>query len=718
MRPSQQFKSLMEQVRNQDSRADLEKLQRAYALCEKTCDGQPDSSGLSRAVEVATILSRFKPDVATLIVGMLINGVEQQQFDLENLRQSFGSEVGELLSCLSGIRKLVFSVEQQSQAENFRKMLLSMAGDIRVILVQLADRLYNLRILDRRTEQEQRRYAGETLVIYAPLANRLGVSWLKCEMEDLCLRYTQPEVYFDLRERVDRNEKERAGYIEQVKRLLLEKIGRHGIKGVCYGRYKHLYSIHRKMVRQQVGFDEVYDIIAFRLIVQTVPECYAVLGVIHAAWKPVSGRFKDFIAMPKPNMYQSLHTTVIGPYGERMEVQIRTEEMHRVAEEGIAAHWRYKEQQAEQPDSAEETQAAAAMQAGSASVDSRNELGLLEALDDDLFSDEVYVFTPKGTVKAFPRGATPVDFAYSVHTDVGNTCTGARVNGKLVPLKTELNSGDIVEVITSSTQQPSKDWLKFVKTSRAAGKIRQWVKAQQREKSLVLGRELLEKRLRKYGMSLKRVLQSDEMALAMEELGYHNSEDLLAAIGYGKLSLGQLTGRLVPEERLKPEVPEKKSSVAQVIDKIRKKPSSAIKIQGIDDIAVRYARCCNPLPGDSVVGFITRGRGITVHAAECPGVLQSDPERRVEVEWDLKKKSSHLVRVRVSCLDKKGILATVSGAVSNCEANIISANVHTSGDGRAQIVFTLDLQDRAHLDRVVKALQKIKEVSTVERLPN
>ncbi len=706
----------MEQVRKQDSSADLKGLERAYSLCEKTSDGQSDVAGLSRAVEVASILSRFKPDVATLVAGMLIGGVEQQRLDPEALRKSFGRQVGELLDCLSGIRKLVFSADQESQAENFRKMLLSMAGDIRVILVQLADRLYNLRILDRRTEQEQRLYAAETLAIYAPLANRLGVSWLKCEMEDLCLRYTQPEAYFDLRDRVDRNEKERAGYIEQVKRLLLEKIGRHGIKGVCYGRYKHLYSIHRKMIRQQVGFDEVYDLIAFRLIVQTVPECYAVLGVIHAAWKPVSGRFKDFIAMPKPNMYQSLHTTVIGPYGERMEVQIRTEEMHRVAEEGIAAHWRYKEQQAGHLEAVEETPSVMARQAEAASAEPRNELCLLEALDDDLFSDEVYVFTPKGSVKAFPRGATPVDFAYSVHTDVGNTCTGARVNGKLVPLKTELNSGDIVEVITSSTQQPSKDWLKFVKTSRAASKIRQWVKAQQHEKSLVLGRELLEKRLRKYDMSLKRALQSDEMVLAMEELGYHNSEDLLAAIGYGKLSLGQVVGRVIPEERLKPEVPKKNSPVGQVIDRIRKKPSSAIQIQGIDDVMVRYARCCNPLPGDPVVGFITRGRGITVHAAECPGVLQSDPERQVEVEWDLKKKSSHLVRVRVSCLDQKGILATVSGAVSNCEVNIISANVHTSKDGRAQIDFTLDLQDRAHLNRVIKSLQQIKEVSAVERL--
>lgn len=720
MRPSQQFKNTIQQLHHYHPATEIDRLRQAYALCVKVYRGRHRASGetcLSHAVEVASILSRFKPDVATLVAGMLIDIVDQQLVDVSTLRQEFGTEVGELVESLASLRKLVFSAGEERQAENFRKMLLSMARDIRIILVQLADRLHNLRTMEKVAEEEQRRYAKETLAIYAPLANRLGVSWLKCEMEDLSLRYAMPDIYFDLRDKVARNEKDRSGYIDQVKRLLLEKIGRQGIKGVCYGRYKHLYSIHRKMVRQQVSFDEVYDLIAFRLIVQTIPECYTVLGVIHAAWKPVPGRFKDFIAMPKPNMYQSLHTTVIGPFGERMEVQIRTEEMHRIAEEGIAAHWRYKEQQAGQVSAAEvEKQVGSLQRIPDIKQAGSDELGLLEALNDDLFSDEVYVFTPKGTVKAFPRGATPIDFAYSVHTDVGNHCSGARVNGKLVPLKTELHSGDIVEVITATSQQPSKDWLKFVKTSRATSKIRQWIKTEQHEKSLLLGRELLEKRLRKYGMSLKRALQSPEMATAMEELGYHASDDLMAAIGYGKLSIGQVVGRVVPEDLLKPEAPKQKGRIGQVLERIHKKPSSAIKIQGLDDIMVRYAKCCNPLPGDSVVGFITRGRGITVHSADCPGVLQSDPERRIEVEWDLKKKSSHLVKVRVFCLDQKGILANISGEVSNCEANIISANVHTTDDSKAQIVFTIDLQDREHLDRITKALRKVKGVYRVERI--
>jgi len=399
-----------------------------------------------------------------------------------------------------------------------------------------------------------------------------------------------------------------------------------------------------------------------------------------------------------------------------MEVQIRTEEMHRIAEEGIAAHWRYKEVQAGQAAASEVDEQVGSLRQVLGAQQEEGGLGLLDALNTDLFSDEVYVFTPKGTVKAFPRGATPIDFAYSVHTDIGNRCSGARVNGKLVPLKTELHNGDIVEVITSATQNPSKDWLKFVKTSRAASKIRQWIKAEQREKSILLGRELLEKRLRKYGFSIKRALQSSEMESAMQELGFHTADDLLAAIGYGKLSLGQVVGRVVPEDLLKPEAPKEKGRIGQVLEKIHRKPSSAIKIQGIDDIMVRYAKCCNPLPGDPVVGFITRGRGITVHAADCPGVVNSDPQRCIEVEWDLKKKSSHLVKVRVFCLDQKGILANISGTVSNCEANIISAQVHTTGDSKAQIDFTIDVQDRAHLNRVTKALQQVKGVSRVERM--
>ncbi|MDD4457341.1 MAG: TGS domain-containing protein, partial [Syntrophotalea acetylenica] len=438
--------------------------------------------------------------------------------------------------------------------------------------------------------------------------------------------------------------------------------------------------------------------------------------VIHAAWKPIASRFKDYIAMPKANLYQSLHTTVIGPYGERMEVQIRTEDMHRVAEEGIAAHWKYKEGRGGQSIvTKDERQFGWLRQM----LDSQQEFAdsheFVGSVKVDLFSEEVYVFTPRGEVKAFPRGATPIDFAYSVHTEVGNRCVGARVNGKLVPLKTPLSNGDVVEVVTSPNQTPSKDWLKFVVTSRAASKIRHWVKTQQREKSIELGKELLEKRLRKFGCSLKKVLASREFAQCLQDLGYHTSSDLLAGIGYGKVPLGQIVSRVVPVGKLHPETEEKARAVTET-GAPAKKPSSAIKIQGIGDIMVRFAKCCNPLPGDPVVGFITRGRGITVHTVDCPSVLESDAERRVEVEWDIKKKAPHTARIRRATEDRKGVLASVSNAISACEANIASATVQRTRTHKSMIVFAVEVVDVEHLNRVINALHQVKGVYQVERL--
>jgi GTP pyrophosphokinase len=440
------------------------------------------------------------------------------------------------------------------------------------------------------------------------------------------------------------------------------------------------------------------------------------LGVIHAAWKPIASRFKDYIAMPKANMYQSLHTTVIGPYGERMEVQIRTEEMHRVAEEGIAAHWKYKEGRGgDSIVTKDERQFGWLRQM----LDSQQEFSdsheFVGSVKVDLFSEEVYVFTPKGEVKAFPRGATPIDFAYSVHTEVGNRCVGARVNGKLVPLKTPLNNGDVVEVVTSPNQTPSKDWLKFVVTSRAASKIRHWVKTEQREKSIELGKELFEKRLRKYGCSLKKVLASKEFSQAMQDLGYHGSSDLLAGIGYGKVPLGQVVSRVVPGDKLRPEA-EDKGAAAPQAGPVRKKPSSAIKLQGIGDIMVRFAKCCNPLPGDPVVGFITRGRGITVHQSDCPSVLESDRDRQIEVEWDVKKKAPHTAKIRLATEDRKGVLASVSNAISACEANIASASVQRTKTQKSLIVFAVEVVDVEHLNRVLNALHQVKGVYQVERL--
>jgi GTP pyrophosphokinase len=710
---------IIEKIQAYNPKADVDILRKAYVYSAKVHRGQSRLSGepyLNSSLEIANILIRLKMDVPTITTGLLHDILQQELADVGELQALFGENVGELVQSLTRLGRITFTTSEEQQAENFRKMLLAMASDIRVILVKLAERLHDMRTLESREAAEQRRIAQETLDIYAPLANRLGISWMKCELEDLSLRYVLPEVYADLRTKMEQQSKNRAGYVENVRKQLCEKMRQNGIEGECYGRQKHLYSIWRKMQRQGIEFEQVYDLIAFRVIVKDVRDCYAMLGVIHAAWKPIASRFKDYIAMPKANMYQSLHTTVIGPYGERMEVQIRTEEMHRVAEEGIAAHWKYKEGRGgDSIVTKDERQFGWLRQM----LDSQQEFSdsheFVGSVKVDLFSEEVYVFTPKGEVKAFPRGATPIDFAYSVHTEVGNRCVGARVNGKLVPLKTPLNNGDVVEVVTSPNQTPSKDWLKFVVTSRAASKIRHWVKTEQREKSIELGKELFEKRLRKYGCSLKKVLASKEFTQAMQDLGYHASSDLLAGIGYGKVPLGQVVSRVVPGDKLRPEA-EDKGAAAPQAGPVRKKPSSAIKLQGIGDIMVRFAKCCNPLPGDPVVGFITRGRGITVHQADCPSVLESDRDRQVEVEWDVKKKAPHTAKVRLATEDRKGVLASVSNAISACEANIASASVQRTKTQKSLIVFAVEVVDVEHLNRVLNALHQVKGVYQVERL--
>jgi GTP pyrophosphokinase len=710
---------IIENVLTYNPRADVDALRKAYVYSAKVHRGKSRVSGepyLGHSLEIAFILTRLKMDVATIITGLLHDILQQELADINELQAVFGADVVELVQSLTKLGRISFITSEEQQAENFRKMLLAMASDIRVILVKLAERLHDMRTLEGRSAEEQRRIAQETLDIYAPLANRLGISWMKCELEDLSLRYVLPEVYCDLHSKVTQRRKDRAGYVEEVRKQLCDKMRENGIEGECYGRQKHLYSIWRKMQRQGIEFEQVYDLIAFRVIVGDVRDCYAMLGVIHAAWKPIASRFKDYIAMPKANLYQSLHTTVIGPYGERMEVQIRTEDMHRVAEEGIAAHWKYKEGRGGQSIvTKDERQFGWLRQM----LDSQQEFAdsheFVGSVKVDLFSEEVYVFTPRGEVKAFPRGATPIDFAYSVHTEVGNRCVGARVNGKLVPLKTPLSNGDVVEVVTSPNQTPSKDWLKFVVTSRAASKIRHWVKTQQREKSIELGKELLEKRLRKFGCSLKKVLASREFAQCLQDLGYHTSSDLLAGIGYGKVPLGQIVSRVVPVGKLHPETEEKARAVTET-GAPAKKPSSAIKIQGIGDIMVRFAKCCNPLPGDPVVGFITRGRGITVHTVDCPSVLESDAERRVEVEWDIKKKAPHTARIRLATEDRKGVLASVSNAISACEANIASATVQRTRTHKSMIVFAVEVVDVEHLNRVINALHQVKGVYQVERL--
>ncbi|TWJ26369.1 RelA/SpoT family protein [Geobacter argillaceus] len=710
---------ILDKVTTYNPTADLDLIRKAYVYCAKVHQGQTRLSGepyLVHPMEVAAILADLKLDVPTVVTGLLHDTVEDTLATLEELAAMFGDEVSRLVDGVTKIGKIHFKTKEESQAENFRKMLLAMANDIRVILVKLADRLHNMRTLQYQPELKQRSIARETLDIYAPIANRLGISWIKSELEDLSFRYIDPQVYYDLASKVAKKKKEREAYVDEVKAIINAKLAEHAITGEVSGRSKHLYSIYKKMTNRNVDIDQIYDLVAIRVLVGDIRECYEVLGIVHSTWKPIPGRFKDYIAMPKGNMYQSLHTTVIGPIGERMEVQIRTGEMHRVAEAGIAAHWKYKEGKGY--DEREVKRFAWLRQLLEWQQELADSREFMDSVKVELFPEEVYVFTPKGDVKSYPKGSSPIDFAYSVHTDVGHRCVGAKVNGKLVPLKYELKNGDIVEVVTSPHHTPSKDWLKIVKSSRARNKIRAWIKTEERKRSITLGREICEKEFRRFSLNFSKLQKTGEIKRIAVEFGFVGEDDLMAAVGYGKLSWTQVAGKFLPDEKLEDVRARKESRVAKVLDRIKGKSSSAIQISGVDDVLVRFGKCCNPVPGDEIVGFITRGRGVTVHAADCPVAQESDPARRIDVAWNRDRKSVLPVKIRVACHDQKGILANISQAIANCEANITSASIQSTVDKMGVNIFEVEVTDLEHLRRVMNAITKVKGVTQVERMKN
>ncbi len=715
-----QFEDILQQLKADQIHFQEAVLRKAFDFGVRAHAGQKNRDGndyLQHPLEVVSILSRLKVDETTLIVGFLHDVLEFDLVSAEELETEFGSEVLSLIQTGNKISSIPYKKSSQQQVENFRKMFVAMARDLRVLLVYLADRLSDMRTLEFCEPNRQREYARQTLEIYAPLANRLGISWLKSELEDLSLRFLEPEKFAELSSRISAQKEERASYVEQINLRIRDMLQQNGLTGDVTGRFKHFYSVYKKMERTGADLDEIYDLTAFRVLVGSVRECYEVLGLIHSTWKPISGRFKDYIAMPKANMYQSLHTTVIGPFGERMEVQIRTREMHRIAEEGVAAHWKYKEGGAVSATGRDDKRFSWLRQLLEWQRDVSTTPEQAEGISINLFPEEVYVFTPNGDVKELPQGSSPVDFAYAVHTDVGKQCVGARINGKLCPLRTELKNGDIVEVITAKNHTPSKDWLAFVKTSKARNKIRQWVKEEQREKSITIGRELLEKELRKYQYSLKRAQSLDSFDLAVDDLGYKHSDDLFASIGYGKLTPGQVVSHILPRDEIK--APQKPGAIGKVLEKLsRKKPSSVIRIDGIDDVMVRFANCCNPLPGEPVTGFITRGRGLTVHTIDCAQVLASDPDRRIDVEWDMQRKTTRPVKIRISCHDQKGMLVGISGAITEADANIVSASVFSRGDKKGSNIFEIDVQNLEHLNRVIREVKKVKGVFKVERLRN
>ena len=727
---------ILQRVSSYHPDPDLDIIKKAYVYSARVHQGQVRKSGepyLIHPLEVAGILAQLRLDEASIVAGLLHDTVEDTLATIDEIRELFGDEVALIVDGVTKLGK--FSASQQlsqeeKQAENFRKMLVAMAQDIRVILVKLADRTHNMRTLDHMSEEKQARIAQETLDIYAPLANRLGISWIKTELEDLSFRYTRPKDYFDLESRISRKKKEREKYIDDVVAVIEGKLKEANIPAKVSGRFKHFYSIYKKMRSQGIDFEQVPDVIAFRVITPELGNCYAALGLVHQMWKPVPGRFKDFIAIPKANMYQSLHTTVIGPLSERIEIQIRTEEMHRIAEEGIAAHWAYKEGKAQMK--GDDEKFAWLRQLLEWQQDLKDPKEFLDTVKVDLFTDEVFVFTPKGDVKSLPRGATPVDFAYAIHSGVGEKTVGAKVNGKIVPLRYKLKNGDQVEVLTSPQAHPSKDWLTFARTSRAQQKIRGFIKEQQREKSLVLGRELTDREFKRFGLNLNKLIKAGELKKPAEGYGYRNEDDLLVGVGYGKIQPSQLVDVLVPKEKAEevrkqdraekeaPPQPSASGLFQTVTDAARKlvgrKPTGGVTIGGIDDVLVRFGRCCNPVPGDAIVGFITRGRGVTVHTAGCEKAKATDPERKIDVAWDVRGDFRRPVTLRVLTTDRPGLLADMSQVFTNKGVNISQANCRATGDDRAVNTFEVTIADLKQLTDVMRSIEKLTGVFSVERV--
>jgi len=710
-----QLQTLIEEIPKYQPGADLDLVNRAYRFSEKSHKGQQRASGepyLSHPLEVAGLLVDFKMDVTTVIAGLLHDVLEDTRATKDDLAREFGPEIADLVDGVTKIGKLAFSSREERQAENFRKMVVAMAHDLRVLMIKLADRLHNMRTLDYLAPEKAKKIAQETLDIYAPLAHRLGMAKVKAELEDLALRVMQPEDYQELMRRVAKRRLEREAEINSLIALLQEKLGEVGIESKIAGRPKHFYSIWKKMHEGGREFDEIYDLTAVRVLTKTVRDCYGALGVIHSLWKPVPGRFKDFIAMPKVNMYQSLHTTVIGPKGDPVEIQIRTWEMHRVAEEGIAAHWLYKEKKGDRDRFDEAfTWLRQLMESQKEMKDPKE---FLDTVRFDLFPDEVYVFTPKGDVKALPEGSTPIDFAYAVHTDVGHHCVGAKVNGKLVPLRYTLRQGDIVEVVASPTQHPSRDWLKIVKSSRSKARINQWLKVAERARSLELGRELFDRDAKKYRLVPATLLASEEMKKLLAEMGYATADDLLAAMGYGKASVHQVLGKLAPAVvRDHEQAPESKPQ------KAARKSEGAVRVRGVDDVLVRFGKCCSPVPGDGIVGFITRGRGLTVHARDCLTVVKNvlDKERLLAVEWDGGEPATRPVKIAVYIgRDRPGLLAEITAAISSRHGNITKAEITVTDDRKGINHFVIEVEDLHQLQSIMQAIREVKDVMNVERV--
>ena len=708
---------ILDKITDYDPEADTGLVERAYVYSARVHDGQVRLSGepyLSHPLEVAGILADMNLDPVSIAAGLLHDVIEDTHATPEEIEEIFGAEVVHIVSGVTKLSSVTFDSSQARQAESIRKMLLAMADDIRVILIKLADRIHNMRTLQyHKSDKRKQEIAQETLDIYAPIASRLGIYWIKNELEDMSFRYLQPEDYENIKYLLSKDMIERETYIEKVKVLIRATMADNNLKCQVMGRYKNLLSIRQKMIKQSLPFEEIYDIIAFRIILDNVTQCYAALGLIHGLWKPIDSKIKDYIGRPKPNMYQSLHTTVIGPDGKRIEIQIRTWEMDKVAKAGIAAHWSYKEGQ--KADESVNRQFAWLQNLIENQQNIRNPNEFMENVRLDLFPDDVYVFTPRGEVKALPKGATPVDFAYMIHTEVGNQCTGAKVNSRIVPLQYQLSTGDSVEIITTKNHFPSKDWLGFVRTVKARSKIQQWVRAQEKDRSISLGREMCDKAFRKHRLNFIELAKSPEMDEAVAHFGFRAVDDLFASVGYGKITPLQIIRRFSikadPEEI-------QESFLDKIIGKVRKKKSKTggVIVKGMDDILVKFGKCCEPVPGDAITGYITRGFGVTIHRASCTNALTMNPERQIDVEWDEAITETYPVKIHVKSYDRVGLLADLAMTISKNGANILSAN---SKIGESEIVdsqFTLAIRNTEHLNRLLSEIRKVKAIQDVQRI--
>jgi GTP pyrophosphokinase len=698
-------------------RLDVEVVRDAYDLAREAHSGQRRASGddfVSHAVEVATILATLGLDTQSLVSGLVHDVVEDTSVSLSDIDERFGPNVATIVDGVTKIGRVEFRSNTEQQVENYRKLLLSMARDARVILVKLADRLHNMRTLDALKEEKQRRIALETREIYAPLAHRLGMAAIRWELEDLAFKYLEPESYEALKKKVRQGRRARERQVLEMQRPLAEALAEAEVPAELTGRPKHLWSIYLKMMSRDLPYEEIYDLMAMRVLTDDVPNCYAALGVVHNEWTPVQERFHDFIATPKSNMYQSLHTTVIGPGGRRYEIQIRSHEMHQRAEYGIASHWRYKEGLTDTESDREPDEVDEALtwfrQVLDWQKDTSEPEEFMEFLRMDLFQGEIFIFTPKGEVKQLPTGATPIDFAYSVHSEVGHHCAGARVNGRISPLSRELKNGDTVEVITDAKQRPSQDWLGFVRTSRARGNIRQWIRKEEHDSALKLGKGLFDREIRK---SRRGMPTKAELKEAGQRLGYSDFEQVLTALSRGDAGPTEVIRALYPDEDPHEVVNRTPTKLERIADRIRR-THRAVRIQGMDNLMIRYSRCCQPVPGDRVRGYITQGRGVSIHLVDCPNVLDLSEDRRVEIEWRTDKDDCFFVRLFMEGSDRRGLLSDVATAISDTGTDILQADM--KGVERGMLGrFSVEVQDLAHLNKVMKAISRVKGVVQVDR---